>query len=184
MTRTKVTRRCAAIIGILSLVIIASAGVTGVNISSTLALRRQMETLHADLEMLQRRLKNLDAPQSPATGNAAHQVLIEGATPAIAAATLQKILTDRISQAGGDVIESGAESAPPDDEGNIIYQRTNFAGDIVSVQRSVFDLEKGTPDLLVRQLIMEADTTDGIDPETGPRLRVQMLVAAQWKAKS
>lgn len=139
------------------------------------AIRVQSATLAA----LNKRLAALSGSSSEAGAIAdAKSLYLPGGTDALAGAALQRIVADRIGEAGGRLAESeiaDAAAAASDEPGRVSL-RVSFDADIVALQKVVFDLETGVPFLVVKSLEVQAGDALGTPDTESPKLRVVMQV--------
>lgn len=139
-------------------------------------LRQEITTLTATMSSMEKRLGVFEVARLEK--GPPDEAYLQGETPAIAAAALQKMVAAAIRQAGGQLIESGRdESAAATGEEEAIYLHVAFAGTNTAMQRTLYDIESGRPWVVIRSLVVAPSADNANDPE----LRVQMLVAAQWR---
>lgn len=176
-------RRTAVLGSIIALVVFSSAWTIWC-LGTAVSLKNEIETGTALLLKIQDRLEAVGAqlPGDVRQAGPEPDVSLPGETADIAGATLQKLVTEKIKEAGGDVVESGREDGGTEvkEEGSI-YLRVAFAGDIRELQRILFALEGGKPALLVRQLTIETTEAAAEGPQESPKLRAVMLVGGQWE---
>jgi hypothetical protein len=176
-------RRIAILGSLLMLVVTASVWTIGCLVAA-LSLSNEIESQSALLNAMQDRLQAVGArlPGDSQRAVPGQDAFLPGETADVAAAALQRLVTEKIRQAGGDVIESGREGSGTEaKEPDSVYLRVAFAGDIGKLQRVLFELEGGKPALLVRQLALEKAVSAPDDPQKSPELKAVMLVGAQWK---
>ena len=180
MSGTRLRR--VAILGSLLLLLSAACIWTVSCLVAALSLNNEIDTQSALLNAMQDRLQAVGASGDAQRSVPEQDAFLSGETADVAAAALQRLVTEKIRQAGGEVIESGREgSGAQAKEPESVYLRVAFAGDIGKLQRVLFELEGGKPALLVRQLTLETASSDLADPHQSPELRAVMLVGAQWK---
>lgn len=176
-------RRVAILGSVLFVAVAASVWTLGCLITAR-SLSNEIESQSALLNAMQDRLQAVGARLSGDGQRAGpgSDAFLPGETADVAAAALQRLVTEKIRHAGGDVIESGREGNGVEaKEPESVYLRVAFSGDIGKLQRVLFDLEGGKPALLVRQLALETALSGPEDPHKSPELRAVMLVGAQWK---
>jgi hypothetical protein len=142
------------------------------------SIRTQSETLAA----LGARLSVLRADAGSGEAAAA-SVFLPGETPAVAGAALQRLVATTVEAAGGRVTES--EIAPgesPEDPGRVDL-RVSFDTEIVGLQKILFDLETGSPILLIRDLSVQTSRETADIEGSSPPLRVVAVVGGYWEAE-
>ena len=106
-------------------------------------------------------------------------IYLPGETNAIAGAALQELIAGSIEASGGRVLEMemGFEDPEEEDPGKLEL-RVSFETEIEGLQRIVFDLETGTPILMLDGLDVRSVGATEIAATESPILRVVMLVVA------
>lgn len=101
---------------------------------------------------------------------------IDGATAALAGAALQGRVLRAVEEAGGIVLSSQTTlpSAQAGDGRVALVVSGEFGQD--SLQKALYDLESGSPVLVVERLTVRAQTADGA---ASPRLRVELDVSGR-----
>ena len=140
----------------------------------------EVESQSALLAGFRERLAELG--QGPGAGPAIadpQSIYVPGETNAIAGAALQELIGSAIEAAGGRVLESelGLED-PEDGEPGKLELRISFETEIEGLQRIVFDLETGTPILMVSALDVRSVGATEVAATESPTLRVVMVVVA------
>lgn len=120
--------------------------------------------------------------QGPDAGPAVadpQSIYVLGETNALAGAALQELIGGAIEAAGGRVLESelGLDDPEAGDPGKLEL-RVSFETEIEGLQQIVFDLEAGTPILMVSGLDIRSVGATEIAATESPTLRVVMVVVA------
>jgi hypothetical protein len=173
-------RRIAALLVVALMVIVPALWIAwSLSAASVMAQanRDQADTLAS----LQARLAALAASSNGGEANTA-SVYLPGKSPAIAGATLQRIVANTVEAAGGRVVQSEiSRPENPEQEQGTVNLRAEFDTDIVGLQRIIFDLETGAPILMVQALTVEVADSTAADAGN-PGLSVILLVRAYWEA--
>jgi hypothetical protein len=136
------------------------------------------------LEGFRQRLEELaQNPGDSGPAVDAESIYLPGETDAIAGAALQRLVAETIEGTGGRVLESELDIAEPDpaDPGRIDL-RVSFETEIEGLQRIVFELETGTPILMLKGLDVRSVDAAEIEATESPILRVVMVVEAHRDA--
>jgi len=166
-------RRIAALL-VAALLVVVPAGWIAWSSLEAARLAETIQTQTALAASLRTRIAGLE-PAATAPEEAAPDVFLPGATPALAGAALQTTVARTIEGAGGRLIETEmARVEEAEADPGRLDLRVAFDAEIVSLQRILFELETGVPVLFVRSL--EIQTAAEASEAPSPPLRVSMLV--------
>lgn len=142
------------------------------------AVRLRSETVASLRERLSAFTKDGEGDQPSDAGNP----YLPGETPAIAGATLQRIVADTVAGAGGRLAESEIMPASAEADPGRVNLRVAFEADIIGLQRVLFELETGVPILMLDSISVLSAKTTGQGNSQGPMLRVVMRVGGYRNA--
>jgi hypothetical protein len=114
---------------------------------------------------------------------AAASVFLPGETPAIAGAALQRIVATTVETASGRVTESEISPSESEEDPGRVDLRVSFDTEIVGLQKILFDLETGSPILLIRDLSVQTGSEAADMEDSSPPLRVVAVVGGYWEVE-
>ena len=152
---------------------IAVAGMAMLDIADHV---RTVQETGGTLEQLRSRDVRAAPAQNP---EAAANPFLEGATLTVASATLLQRVSSAITGVGGSVQSSQVDITSGGKDG-IISLLINCEVEQPALQQLLYDLETGSPLLLVDQIDVQTPGTAANDARAG-QLRVSLNVSGRWR---
>jgi len=106
--------------------------------------------------------------------SAASKYYVQGSTPALATANIQKYLKSIVTRNGAEVISTQIIAAQSDADGNQVSLRVHMRADIDSAMAILHSVESGRPMLFVDDLAMNARPVRGRTPDDPPTVQLDM----------
>ena len=106
--------------------------------------------------------------------SAASQYYVQGATPALASANIQKYLNNLATRNGAEVVSTQIVAAQSDAENNEVSLRVHMRADIDAAMTVLHSVESGRPMLFVDDLAINARPVRGRTPEDPPTVQLDM----------
>lgn len=185
LTRSVPGRNRVLSLAVFGLMVVAPVAWAAWSLNAASAAGEAIRSQTVLLDGIRQRLTALQAsPRS--TGSATEQasIYLPGATASIAGAALQRIVADAIGSAGGRLVESEfARGEPSEEEPGRVDLRVAFDAEIVTLQQILFQLESGTPVLLLHTLSIQSSGAAEAAEGASPPLRVTLLVGGFWEAE-
>lgn len=183
--RTASTRGIVALVVVSAMVLVPALWI-GWSLSVASTVDESNRSQEEMLSSLQARLAALRAGNGTTQVETA-SVFLPGETPAIAGASLQRLVADTVEGAGGTLEESElARAEGQEEEGaepGAVNLRVTFSANIESLQRIIFDLETRAPILMLEGLTIESrDAAAAEAAQTSPALNVTLLVRGYREA--
>jgi len=175
------SRRIGALL-LLSLLILAPVVWIAWSLHAASLAAESIHTQSETLAALRSRLSALTADASRAE-EAAASVFLPGETPAIAGAALQRLVAATVESAAGRVTESEIAPTESEEDPGRVDLRVSFDTEIVGLQKILFDLESGSPILLIRDLSVQTGGETAEMADASPPLRVVAVVGGYWEAE-
>jgi general secretion pathway protein M len=107
---------------------------------------------------------------------------VEGATVTVAGATLLQRLAGAVTRVRASVLSSQVDLQGPLAKQGFVAATISCELEQPVLQQLLYDLEAGTPFLLVDQLVVQAPAAAGVPSGSGAgKLRVLISVSGQWQ---
>lgn len=106
--------------------------------------------------------------------NVTSKYYVQGATPALASANIQKYIKNIVTRNGAEVISTQIVSAQGDAQGNEVSLRVHMRADIDAAIAILHSVESGRPMLFVDELAINARPVRGRTPEDPPTVQLDM----------
>jgi len=106
--------------------------------------------------------------------SAASKYYVQGATPALASANIQKYLNNIVTRNGAEVISTQIIAAQSDADGNQVSLRVHMRADMDAAMAILHSVESGRPMLFVDDLAINARPVRGRTPEDPPSVQLDM----------
>jgi general secretion pathway protein M len=106
--------------------------------------------------------------------SATSKYYVQGATPALASANIQKYLKSIVTRNGAEVISTQIVAAQNDAEDNQVSLRVHMRADIDAAMAILHSVESGRPMLFVDDLAINARPVRGRTPEDPPTVQLDM----------
>lgn len=133
-------------------------------------------------ETLKSRLSALGGGAGSEGDSASARVYLQGNTPAIAGAELQRLVTDIIGRNGAVVSQfEFVASEEADPAGGTVEMRILFHTTIEPLQKILFATETNPTALVFRSINIESLAPGEGAPDASPTLRVLALVEGYWR---
>ena len=106
--------------------------------------------------------------------SATSKYYVQGATPALASANIQKYIKNIVSRNGAEVISTQIVAAQSDAQGNEVSLRVHMRADFDAAIAILHSVESGRPMLFVDDLAINARPVRGRTPDDPPVVQLDM----------
>jgi len=106
--------------------------------------------------------------------SATSKYYVQGATPALASANIQKYLNNIVTRNGAEVISTQIVTAQGDAADNLVSLRVHMRADINSAMTILHSIESGRPMLFVDDLAINGRPVRGRTPDDPPSVQLDM----------
>lgn len=106
--------------------------------------------------------------------SAASQYYVQGATPALASANIQKHLNNIVTRNGAEVVSTQIVAAQGDAANNQVSLKVHMRADIDAAITVLHSVESGRPMLFVDDLAINARPVRGPTPDDPPTVQLDM----------
>lgn len=175
----KLDREQAISIAVLLLLLLVGAGAVELSIrarSDAVQEFTERSEAFSRLEAKSRTKTNASGPVA-----APPAAFLDAPTQGLASAQLQAYLTQVAGAQQAGLISSGQESAKSDDPPDTIRLQATLDVSLTALQAMLYQLESGTPYILVEALTVQPTGAAGGRPAEDPLLRATFTVRAFWR---
>lgn len=178
MTDTSRHSRTYAIALLLLAVLVAGLAILGPPFALYRAQATAIEDGRSELARYQRLVASKAELEQRLAGlsrrSAASKYYVQGATPALASANIQKYLNNIVTRNGAEVISTQIVTAQGDATDNQVSLRVHMRADIDSAMVILHSIESGRPMLFVDELSINGRPVRGRTPEDPPGVQLDM----------
>jgi general secretion pathway protein M len=176
----KLDREQIVSVGVLAALLLVCLGLTGLSLQMRSSAAQEVAERHEVLSRLEARAKARgDARARP--GSAPAAAFLDAPTQGLAVAALQAHLAQMADIHHSVLVSSGVEPARREDSPDSIRLQATLEMSLQALQAFLYQLESGTPYVLVEQLAVQLAGTAAQRVVEDPLLRVTLGLRANWR---